>query len=229
VTRFADQVVLVTGASRGLGAAAAEMFAAEGARVVLLARDVKKLEEVDDRIRAAGGSATLLPFDLAQTEKIAALGPAVAEKFGRLDVLVGNAAILGALSPVAHSDPKTWQNVMKVNFHANVALVRALDPLLRAGGAGRAVFVTSGYARSPAPFWGPYAASKAALEAMAAAWSAEAEYSGLKVSVFDSGAMRTELRAEAFPGENPADLPSPEEAAARLVDLAAASRRREAA
>jgi NAD(P)-dependent dehydrogenase (short-subunit alcohol dehydrogenase family) len=229
VKRFEGQVVLITGASRGLGAAAAEKFAAEGARVILLARDQKRLEEVDDRIRAAGGTATLLPFDLAQTEKIAALAPAIAERFGRLDILIGNAAILGALSPVAHSDPKTWQNVMKVNFHANVALVRALEPLLKASGAGRAVFVTSGYARAPAAFWGPYAASKAALEAAAAAWGAECEHTGIAVSLFDPGGMRTELRAEAFPGEDPVSQPSPDGAAARLLDMVAMGQRRVAA
>lgn len=220
VKRLEGRVALVTGASRGLGAAIAEAYAAEGARVILLARDVKKLEETDDRIRAAGGAATLLPFDLAQTDKIAALAPAINDKFGRLDILVGNAAILGALSPVAHSDPKTWQNVFKINFHANVQLVRALDPFLRASDAGRVIFTTSAAARAPAAYWGPYAASKAALESMAAAYAAEVAYSGIRVNVVDPGVLRTELRAEAFPGENPASLPLPASVAATFVALA---------
>jgi NAD(P)-dependent dehydrogenase (short-subunit alcohol dehydrogenase family) len=218
--RLGGRVALVTGASRGLGAAVAEAFAAEGARVILLARTVKGLEEVDDRISAAGGSATLLPFDLRKTEKIAALAPAIAEKFGRLDILVGNAAILGNLSPVAQTDPKILQNVFKVNFLANWQLVRALDPLLRASGAGRVIFTTSGAARMHAPYWGAYASSKAALESMARAYAEEVAYSPLRVNIVDPGVLRTELRAEAFPGEDPLRLPPPQSAAETFVRLA---------
>jgi NAD(P)-dependent dehydrogenase (short-subunit alcohol dehydrogenase family) len=215
------RIALITGASRGLGAAVATAFAKQGAHVILLARGIKGLEETDDKIQAAGGKATLIPFDLSKTDSIAAIGQAIAEKFGKLDILVGNAAILGALSPVAHSDPKIWKQVFDINFFANVHLVRALDPLLRTSDAGRVIFTTSGAARANGPYWGPYAASKAALESMAAAYGAEVAYSPLRVHVVDPGVLRTELRAEAFPGENPDTLPSPETAAEQFVALAA--------
>lgn len=218
--RLAGRVALITGASRGIGAGVAEAMAAEGARVILLARSVSDLEKVDDKIQAAGGAATLMPFDLRETEKIAAIGPAVFDKFGRLDILVGNAAMLGALSPVAMSDPKTLQNVFKVNFFANHRLISTLDPLLRAAPAGRAMFVTSGFARVPAPFWGGYAASKAALESLVAAYAAEVAYSPLKVGIVDPGIVATDMRAEAFPGEDPSALPTPKSVAQKFVTLA---------
>jgi len=219
--RLANRTALITGASRGIGAAVAEAFAREGAHVILLARSVKNLEKIDDKIQSAGGTATLMPFDLAQTDKIAAIGPAIAERFKRLDILVGNAAILGSLSPVAMSDAKIMDNVFRINFFANYQLIRTLDPLLRGSDAGRAIFVTSGYARNPAPFWSAYAASKAALENMAASYASEVAYSPLKINLLDPGAIRTELRAEAFPGENPASLPSPESVAEQFIKLAA--------
>jgi NAD(P)-dependent dehydrogenase (short-subunit alcohol dehydrogenase family) len=218
--RLEGRVALVTGASRGLGAAVAEAYAKEGAHVVLLARTVKGLEAVDDRIQSAGGKATLIPFDLGQTDHIASIGPALADKFGRLDIFVGNAAILGALSPVAHSDPKVWQNVFKINVFANYHLIRALDPILRAGDAGRAIFVTSGAARSESPYWGAYAASKAALESMVTSYASEVAYSPLRVNILDPGVLRTEMRAEAYPGENPDTLPLPETIVERFIELA---------
>lgn len=218
--RLAGRVALVTGASRGIGRAVAEGFAQEGAHVILLARTQGALEEVDDAIQAKGGKATLLPFDLAETKKIAALGPAIAEKFKRLDILVGNAAMLGSLSPAAQSDPKVFEETFKVNFFANYHLIRALDPLLRASDAGRAIFVTSGAAKTSTPFWSAYAASKAALVAMATTYAAETAYSSLKVKILDPGAVRTTMRAEAFPAEDASSLPPPESLVEKFISLA---------
>lgn len=234
--RLAGRVALITGASRGIGAAVAKAFAAEGAHVILLARTVGGLEEVDDAIQAAGGKpATLLPLDLAKPEQIAAVGPSIAERFKRLDILVANAGILGALGPVAMSDPKIWESVFKVNLLANFHLIRTLDPLLRGSDAGRAIFVTSGAfhapefisgperpgaARKHSPFWGAYAASKAALESMAATYAEEVAHSPLKVNILNPGAVRTAMRAEAFPGENPDTLPPPENIVEKFIELA---------
>ena len=214
------RVALVTGASRGIGAAVAEAYAAAGAHVILLAREQAGLEAVDDKIRAVGGAATLLPFDLLQAEKIPTLGAVVAERFRRLDILVGNAAILGGLSPVALSDPKTVDKVFRTNFFANYHLIRTFDPFLRGSDAGRAIFVTSGAAHMAQPFWGAYAASKAALEAMVSAYAAEIAYSGVRVNIIDPGVVATELRAEAFPAEDAATLTSPQDIAAAFVALA---------
>jgi len=218
--RLAGRVALVTGASRGIGAAVAKAFAREGAHVILLARTVGGLEEVDDAIQAAGGKATLLSMDLARTEQIAAIGPAVAERFKRLDILVANAGTLGSLSPVALSDPKIWERTLKINVLANYHLIRALDPLLRGGDAGRAIFVTSAAVRLNLPFWSAYAASKTALEALATAWAAEVAYSPLKVNILDPGIIRSALRAEAFPGEDPATLPAPDSVVEKFIELA---------
>lgn len=218
--RLEGRVALITGASRGIGSAVAKAYAEEGAHVILLARTVGALEAVDDKIQSAGGKATLLPFDLEQTDKISAIGPTIAERFKKLDILVGNAAMLGALSPVAHSDPKMFESVLRVNFLANYHLVRTLDPLLRGSDAGRAIFVTSGAARGHHPFWSAYAASKAALEAMAVTYAAEVAYSPLRVNILNPGAVRTDMRAEAFPAEDPLTLPRPESLAERFIALA---------
>ena len=214
------KIALVTGASRGIGAAVAKAFAAEGAHVVLVARTVGGLEMVDDAIQAAGGTATLLPLDLTKLDQIAALGPALAEKFKRLDILVANAGILGTLSPVAMSDPKMWDRVFKINVMANYHLIRTLDPLLRGSDAGRAIFVTSGAAHAHMPFWGAYSASKAALEEIAATYAEETAHSPLKVNVIDPGRVRTAMRAEAFPGEDPLKLPEPESLVESFIELA---------
>ncbi|MDD9899853.1 MAG: SDR family NAD(P)-dependent oxidoreductase [Alphaproteobacteria bacterium] len=219
--KLENRIALITGASRGLGAAIAQAYAKEGAQVILLARNVKALEEVDDRIQAAGGKATLMPFDLLQTDKIEAIGPTIAERFGKLDIFVGNAAMLGALSPVSHTDPKTQDKVFNVNYFANVQMIRTLDPLLRGSDAGRAIFVTSGAATAHTPYWSTYAASKAALECMAATYAAEVAFSPLKVNIVDPGILRTGLRAEAFPGEDPLELPEPADITQRFIDLAA--------
>lgn len=218
--RLEGRVALVTGASRGIGAAIASAYAREGAQVILLARTVGALETVDDQIQAAGGKATLLPFDLEQTGKIEAIGPTIAERFKKLDIFVGNAAMLGSLSPVAHSDPHMFEMVMRVNFLANYHLIRTLDPLLRGSDAGRAIFVTSGAASGHHPFWSAYAASKAALEAMAVTYAAEVAYSPLRVNIVNPGAVRTDMRAEAFPAEDPLTLPAPETLAEQFIALA---------
>jgi len=220
--RLDGRIALVTGASRGLGAAVAVRLAAAGAHPVLLARSVGGLEATDDRIRKAGGAATLIPLDLREVDKIDQLGAALAERFGRLDVLVAAAGVLGALSPLGHVDPKLWQEVMEVNATANWRLVRALDPLLRAAPAGRAIFVTCAAAREAQPYWGAYAASKAALEAMVRVYAGEVAKLGVRANLIDPGPLRTDLRAAAFPREDRARLRPPEDAAEAFLALASA-------
>lgn len=219
--RLDGRIALITGASRGIGAAVAKSFAAEGAHVILLARTQGALEAVDDEIQQAGGTATLMPFDLAETKKIDGIAQAIAGRFKRLDILVGNAAMLGNLSPVAMSDHKVFEETFRVNFFANYHLIRALDPLLRGSDAGRAIFVTSGAAHGTHPFWSGYAASKAALETMVATYAAETAYSPLKVNILDPGVVRTEMRADAFPAEDASKLPLPETLVERFISLAA--------
>ncbi len=220
--RLEGRIALVTGASRGIGASAAVALGRAGAHVVLLARTVGGMEEVDDKIRAEGGTATIVPQDLRKLDDLDRLGPALAEKFGRLDILVGNAGMLGALSPVAQSETKMWEQVFTVNVMANYRLIRTLDPLLRCSDAGRAIFVTSGAAQMSMPFWGAYASSKAALESMVRAYAAEVENtSKLRVNILDPGVLRTAMRAMAFPGEDPESLAHPDTVAERFVELAA--------
>jgi NAD(P)-dependent dehydrogenase (short-subunit alcohol dehydrogenase family) len=203
--------------------ALAERFAAEGATLVLAARTPGALEAVDDRVRAAGGRATLVPLDLTNAAAIDQLGGALAERFGRLDVLVAGAAELGPLSPVGHIAPAAFARIMVVNAGANCRLIRSLDPLLRASQAGRAIFVTCAQARAGKPFWGAYAASKAALEALAMAYAAETRRTALRVNLVDPGVMRTRLRAEAYPGEDPEKLPDPSAITEAFVGLAEAA------
>jgi len=218
--RLTGRVALITGASRGIGAAVAVRFAAEGAHVILMARTVGGLEEVDDAVRAAGGTATLVPQDLRRLDELERLGPVLLERFGRLDVLVANAGILGGLTPVAHMDPTKWDEVMAVNVAVNHRLIRTLDPLLRASDAGRAIFVTSGAGATPRAFWGAYAVSKAALDMMVRIWAEEVRQTSLRVNLLSPGAIRTKMRAEAFPGERPDTLPPPEEITEAFVALA---------
>lgn len=217
---FAGRLVLITGASRGLGAALAERFAAKDTHLILVARTSGGLEEVDDRVRAKGGQATLVPLDLRDGKAIDRLGGALAERFGRLDVLIGNAAELGVLSPLGHIDPKLFERVMALNAGANQRLIRSLDPLLRASDAGRAIFVTCGPAREPRPFWGAYAASKAALGAMALTYAAEVRRTSVRVNLVDPGPMRSRLRAQAYPGEAADKAPLPETRTDPFVELA---------
>jgi NAD(P)-dependent dehydrogenase (short-subunit alcohol dehydrogenase family) len=218
--RLKDRIALMTGASRGIGRAVAEAFAREGAHVLLLARTRKSLEEVDDAIKAKGGTATLIPLNLAHGPKIDALGPALYERFGRLDVLVGNAAILGRLSPLPHVPSEHWDQVMNVNVTANWRLIRTLDPLLRRSDAGRVIFVTSGVARTGRAYWAPYSVSKAALECLAKTYANETSDSPIKVNIVDPAATSTRMRAEAYPGEDQTALRRPEDIAEAFVPLA---------
>jgi NAD(P)-dependent dehydrogenase (short-subunit alcohol dehydrogenase family) len=222
--RLAGRVALITGASRGIGAAVARRFAAEGARLILAARTVGGLEETDDAIRQAGGErATLVPLDLGQGDQIDQLGAAIYERFGRLDVLVGNAGTAGTLSPVGHVSPKDWDEVMAVNVTANFRLIRSMDPLLRQSESGRAIFVTSGLAQRAIAYWGPYAASKAALEMLVRIYAAEVEKTKVRVNLLNPGIARTASRAKAFPGEDPSTVPSPDTKTERFVELAEAA------
>lgn len=218
--RLAGKIALITGASRGIGAAVAKRYAAEGAHVVLAARTVGGLEEVDDAIRAAGGEATLVPVDLRQNEMIDALGASLYERFKRLDVLVGNAAILGSLSPLAHASPTEFEDVFHVNTTANYRLIRACDPLLRLSPAGRVIMVSSGAAAAPIAYWGPYAASKVALEHLTLTYAAEMKTTNVRANVIDPGAVRTRMRASAFPAEDTSTLPTPESITEWFVRLA---------
>jgi len=215
---LSGQVALVTGASRGLGAATAVALARRGAHVVLIARTVGGLEETDDGVRAVGGEATLMPLDLNETEKLVALGPTLFQRFNRLDIWVAAAADIGELCTVPQVDPKIWNRVFAVNLTANQRIAATLDPLLRAAPAGRAIFITDRTALAAKAYWAAYGASKAALEQMAEAWAIETSITRLKISLFDPGPMSTKLRTRAFPGETPGTQPAPEEAAARLVE-----------
>ena len=220
VQRLKDRIALITGASRGIGRAVALRFAQEGAQVLLLARNRKGLEEVDDQIRAGGGKATLIPLDLADGKAVDALGPSLCERFGRLDVLVGNAAILGRLSPLTHIPAEHWDRIFAINVTANWRLIRTLDPLLRRSDAGRVIFVTSSVARTDRAYWAPYSVSKAALEALAKTYANETSDSAVKVNLIDPGATATRMRAEAYPGEDQTTLPPPEQVAESFVKLA---------
>jgi NAD(P)-dependent dehydrogenase (short-subunit alcohol dehydrogenase family) len=213
------RVALVTGASRGIGRAAAVALAQAGAHVILVARTVGGLEEVDDQIRARGGGATLVPLNVRDFPALDRLGASIFERWKRLDGFLGNAGQLGALTPLAHLEPKVFQELVEVNVAANWRLIRSLDPLLRLSDAGRALFVSSGAARKHTPFWGGYGMTKAALESMALTWAAECASTNVRVNILNPGAMRTAMRAKAMPGEDPNTLPSPDEVAPLIVDL----------
>lgn len=216
--RLAGRVALVTGASRGLGAAVAIALAREGAHPIITARTVGGLEATDDAIRAIGGQATLLPLDLTEFDKIEQTAAAIFERFGKLDILVSAAAMLGTLGPMGHLTPTKWQKTIDLNLTANWRLIRAFDPLLRRAEAGRALFATCAQGQEPIAYWGAYAVSKAALEMMVKVWEAELNLTKIKVGLIDPGPMATRLRAEAFPGEDPATQPTPDAAARRFVE-----------
>lgn len=216
---LAGKVILVTGASRGIGYAVGLEAARRGAHVVAVARTVGGLEDLDDEIQALGSSATLVPLDLRDGDAIDRLGAAIFERWGALDGLVANAGQLGVLSPLAHVKPEDFEKVLAVNVTANYRLLRSTDLLLRQSEAGRAVFVSSSAAKSARPFWGLYAASKAALDAMVKSYAGETSQSQVKVNVVYPGAVRTAMRAKAMPGENPESLPTPSEIAPQIVDL----------
>ncbi len=214
-----NKIALVTGASKGIGRAAAIALGAAGAHVICVARTVGALEEVDDEIRKAGGSATLVPLSLKDVAGIDRLGASIFERWGRLDALLANAGVLGVLTPVTHLDPKVFDQLIEINVTANWRLIRSLDPLLRQSEAGRALFITSGAARKHTPFWGGYAMSKAALESLVLTYAAESENTRLRVNLFNPGATRTAMRKKAMPGEDPQTLKTPQDVAPRLVEL----------
>ena len=217
---LSGRLALVTGASRGIGYFAARHLAAAGAHVVAVARTIGGLEELDDEIKAAGGHATLVPLDLTDMAGIDRLGGAIHERWGKLDILVANAAILGVIAPVGHVEAKVFEKVMAVNVTGTWRTIRAVDPLLRLSDAGRAIIVTSNAAHSARAFWAPYAASKAAIETLGRSWADETKNLPLRINAFDPGRTRTAMRAQAMPGENPDTLPHPSEIAARMLPLA---------
>jgi len=219
--RLEGRVALITGASRGVGAAVARAFAAEGAQLILVARTVGGLEEVDDAVRTAGApAATLVPLDITDGPGIDRLGGAIFERHGRLDVLVGNAGVLGMLSPLSHVKPAIWDEAVAVNLTANWRLIRSMDPLLRRSEAGRAIFVTSNHARHARAYWATYGATKAALEVMIRAWAGELNKTAVRANLIDPGRLRTAMRARAYPGEDPASLPLPDAVAEAFVRMA---------
>lgn len=223
---LSGRVALITGASRGIGRAVALAYAKAGAQLVLLARTVGALEALDDEVRALGGQATLMPQDLRELDKLDMLGPALADKFGRLDIFVGNAGVLGTLGPLSHGKAQDWQKVMDVNLNANYRLIRTLDPLLRASDAGRMIFTSSGLARKPFAYWAAYCTSKAALEMMVKTYAAEVEKTNLKVNLVEPGTVDTAMTREAFPGGYPGALRQPEDVAPLYLGLAARDCRR---
>jgi NAD(P)-dependent dehydrogenase (short-subunit alcohol dehydrogenase family) len=218
---LANRIALVTGASRGIGYATAKALAKAGAHIVAVARTQGGLEELDDELRKDGGSATLVPLNLTDFDGIARLGAALHERHGKLDILVGNAGVLGPSSPLGHIELKTFNDVMAINVSANFQLIRCMEPLLKQSDAGRAVFITSGAANKASAYVGPYAASKAALETLARAWAQETASTKLRVNLFNPGPIRTRMRATLMPGEDPMTLDTPEQVAELIVPLCA--------
>lgn len=221
MTKILDgKIALITGASRGIGAAVAEAYAKAGAHVILLARGQRNLEKIDDRIKASGGTATLVPFDLTQIDELEALGPLIDSKFGRLDILVANAGILGKTTPVAHSPVKDWKDAFTTNVLANVQLIRTLDPLLRNSSAGRAIFVASGLGINAVPYYGSYGMSKAAVIHLARTYAAESANTNLRVNIVVPGPVDTAMLASSFPGGyQGSDLRKPEDLGPQFVYL----------
>jgi NAD(P)-dependent dehydrogenase (short-subunit alcohol dehydrogenase family) len=220
---LAGRLALITGASRGIGRAVALAYAKAGAHVILMARTVGALEELDDEVRAVGGTATLLPLDLSKVEKLDALGPTILQRWDKLDIFVANAGVLGPLSPLGHITTESWREVIDVNLTANWHLIRALEPLLKRSEAGRAIFVSSGAASGRNAYWGPYAVSKAGVEALAKTWANELANTSVRVNVVNPGPIRTTMRAKAYPGENPTTLKTPDDIAPLFVKLASAA------
>ncbi len=220
---LSGRIALVTGASRGIGRAVALGLAKAGAHVIIAARSVGALESLDDEIQAIGGAATLLQLDLKKGDRVDQVGPTIFQRWQRLDILVANAGILGPLSPLGHTTDDGFVSTIDINLVANWRLIRTLDPLLKRSDAGRAIFVTSGAASGKYAYWGPYAASKAGLEALVKSWAAELANTSVRANLINPGATRTGMRAKAFPGEAPETLPSPEALAPLFVELASPS------
>jgi NAD(P)-dependent dehydrogenase (short-subunit alcohol dehydrogenase family) len=218
---MAGRTALITGASRGIGRAAALALAGAGAHVILVARTTGGLEETDDAIQKIGGTATLVPMNLRDFDAIDRLGASIYERWGKLDAMLGNAGVLGTLTPLAQITPKGFAEVMEVNVTANWRLIRSMDPLLRQSDAGRVLFVSSGAAKKHTPYWGAYAVSKAALEMLALTYAAECRETNLKVNLLNPGPMRTAMRAKAMPGEDPATLKTPDDVAPQIAALLA--------
>lgn len=217
--RLSDRIALVTGASRGIGRATALALAREGAHVIAIARTTGGLEELDDEIRRTGSSATLVPLDLRDGPAFPRLAGSIAERWRKLDILVGNAGVLGTLTPVHQIDPKHWVEAIDVNVNANLRLIQFLDPLLKASDAGRAIFVTSGAAQNIRAYWGTYSTTKAALDALIKTYAQECANTSVRVNLFSPGPVSTLMRAKAFPGEDQATLPTPDDVARQIVEL----------
>ncbi|MGH9916285.1 MAG: SDR family NAD(P)-dependent oxidoreductase [Pyrinomonadaceae bacterium] len=215
--RLDGKLALVTGASRGIGYFLSKELAARGAHVIAVARTVGGLEELDDEITAAGGSATLVPLDLTDMPAIDRLGGSIYERWGKLDILIANAGVLGTISPIGHVEAKVFDKLMNINVSSVWRLIRTTDPLLKLSDAGRALLLSSGAAHSARAYWGPYAASKAAVEVMGRSWADEARQTKLRVNSVNPGATRTAMRAQAVPGEDPETLPTPAEVAAKIA------------
>lgn len=220
---LSSRIAIVTGASRGIGYATARALARAGAHVIAVARTQGGLEELDDDIRKDGGTATLVPLDITDSDGIARLGAALHERHGKLDILIGNAGVAGTSTPLGHLDPKLWDTAFAVNVTANFQLIRCMEPLLQKSDAGRAVFITSGIAHKVFAYMGPYAASKAALDALVRVWANETATTPIRVNLFSPGPIRTRMRATVMPGEDPMILDTPEQAAEFIVPMCAPS------
>ena len=221
--RLKNKIALITGASRGIGAAVAKRFALEGAQLILVARSLADLECVDDEIQKVGPPALLVPFDITDLPRLEDLAHSIAERFGRLDILIGNAAILKGLTPLTHILPSVWHQVITTNLHANWHLLKACEPLLLKSDAARLIFVTSEVAQEATPYWGAYAVSKSALTTMTKIYAAEVAHKGFKVNLIDPGSVQTAMCAEWMPGEDPSHLPLPENITETFVCLAESS------
>lgn len=216
---LAEKIALVTGASRGIGAATAIALAKQGAHVILSARTIGGLERTHDIIVEAGGKATIMPLDLKNGEEIDKVGPTIHQRFGHLDILVGNAGVLGGLRPITHYNPKTWEETFKVNLHANFRLIRTLDPMLRQSSAGQVIMVTSDMAMRNEPYWGLYTATKAALNSFLKTYANEIVDNSVKVNLVHPGVIKTNMLDEAFPGGYDGETHTPEEAAEKILEL----------
>ena len=220
--RLKDRIAVITGASRGIGRAVALGFAAEGAHVILVARTVGGLEEVDDEIQKIGGKATLVPLDITDFDAIDRLGASIYERWGKLDILVANAGTLGVLTPLSHLEIKAWDKLVNTNMTANWRMIRSFEPLLKRSDAGRAIFVTSGAAHKNKPYWGGYAMSKAALDTLVKTWAAECVNTNIKANLLSPGPTRTAMRKQAMPGEDPSTLTKPADLVPLFVEMASA-------